>query len=176
MDLTISPYLSVLNQINWQDVNNFNFPDLWVQQWLSEQGSLSELMKKYCQTLSVTLLKNEWFEALHMAGDEQLLLQNPERCLLRQVVLSGDDSSWVIGHTLIPEVTFQNASCDFSTLEEKPIGELVFRMSDVFRDELKVAQVSLMNEIFWARRSRLWVNGYPLLVTELFLPDSPVYR
>ncbi|CAM3911724.1 Chorismate pyruvate-lyase [Vibrio aerogenes CECT 7868] len=111
-----------------------------------------------------------------MAGDEQLLLQNPERCLLRQVVLSGDDSSWVIGHTLIPEVTFQNASCDFSTLEEKPIGELVFRMSDVFRDELKVAQVSLMNEIFWARRSRLWVNGYPLLVTELFLPDSPVYR
>ncbi|SHO57213.1 chorismate lyase [Vibrio quintilis] len=176
MDLTISPYLSVLNQINWQDVNSFNFPDLWVKQWLSEQGSLSELMKKHCQALSVTLLRNDWLVDPQMTKDERVLLHNPDRCFLRQVVLSGDASPWVIGHTLIPQATFQSASCDFSTLEDKPIGELVFRMSNVIRDELQVARVTSVQGVFWARRSRLWIGDYPLLVTELFLPDSPVYR
>ncbi|MEI8632278.1 chorismate lyase [Vibrio sp. PP-XX7] len=79
MEHVILPYLSVLNQINWQESSNFDFPNERVRQWLTEQGSLSRLMKAHCRTLSVKILQNIWLEPAVMTSEESMLLQEPDR-------------------------------------------------------------------------------------------------
>ncbi|MEI8632279.1 chorismate lyase [Vibrio sp. PP-XX7] len=82
----------------------------------------------------------------------------------------------MIGHTLIPELTACYQACDLSKLGESPIGEFIFQMKDVSRDNLQSVKIeSEQSGTLWGRRSRLWMEQKPMLVTELFLPESPVY-
>ncbi|MDW6002606.1 chorismate lyase [Vibrio mangrovi] len=175
MHQLVSPYLSLLNQITWQKCENFCFPSPLVRQWLQEQGSLSLLMKKHCRELSVEVLYNDWADISLFSEKETDLLHAPQRCLLRQVLLSGDDSPWVIGHTLIPQLMNSDLSDNVFKLGSHPLGDFVFQAQYVRRDELQVAKVDTENGVLWARRSRLWMEHQPMLVTELFLPEAPVY-
>ncbi|SHF46359.1 chorismate lyase [Vibrio gazogenes] len=175
MHRSVSPYLSLLNQIIWQECENFYFPTPKIRQWLQEQGSLSLLMKNYCQSLSVDVLRHDWEDTGWFSAQEQNLLSSPQRCLVRQVLLSGDNTPWVIGHTLIPQLDKSDLSNRLFRLGACSLGDFVFQSEDVQRDALQVAKVDTEDGVLWARRSRLWMARQPMLVTELFLPDAPVY-
>jgi chorismate--pyruvate lyase len=170
-----SPYLHLLEQIDWQSRSPFYVYQPWEKKWLLGRGSLSQLMKTYCHTLSVKVLHNAWADSQLLTEDESRLLMFPERFVLRQVLLSGDGCPWVMGRTLISESVVKKSSHDLAALGELPIGELVFQAQHVLRDELRVAKVVSDEGILWARRSRLWTEQQPILVTELFLPEAPVY-
>ncbi|WP_038185523.1 chorismate lyase [Vibrio rhizosphaerae] len=175
MHQSVSPYLSLLNQIIWQECENFYFPTPKIRYWLQEPGSLSQLMKNYCQTLSVEVLRHDWEKTSWLSAQEQDLLDSPQRCLIRQVLLSGDETPWVIGYTLIPQLEQSDLSNPIFQLGATSLGDFVFQSEDVQRDALQVAKVDTEDGVLWARRSRLWMANQPMLVTELFLPDAPVY-
>ncbi|WP_159440511.1 chorismate lyase [Vibrio ruber] len=175
MHQSVSPYLSLLNQIIWQECENFYFPTPKIRQWLQEQGSLSQLMRNYCQALSVEVLRHDWQATTWLAAQEQSLLGSPHRVLVRQVLLSGDETPWVIGHTLIPQLDHSDLSNRLFQLGSSSLGDFVFQSDDVQRDVLQVAKVNTEDGVLWARRSRLQMAYQPMLVTELFLPDAPVY-
>ncbi|MGB1322353.1 MAG: chorismate lyase [Vibrio gallaecicus] len=174
MNQSIPLYLNLLMNVDWQNTETFAFPSKTAQRWLMEQGSLSRLLEKHCQHLSVELLHNQVIESSLLKEDEETLLSSSD-CLLRKVILQGDDVEWVIGRTLIPRITLEDQSYDLSQQGNIPLGLTVFSAENVKRDALQVGWVDIEGVRLLARRSRLWMNHKPMLVAELFLPESPIY-
>ncbi|WP_337164588.1 chorismate lyase [Vibrio fluvialis] len=174
MNQTTSLYLTALRQVTWQQPENFQYPDENARTWLLEQGSLSHLMAQHCDHFSVNLLHNQLTGHGSLQADEMTLLAQ-EDCLLRQVLLLGDDVPWVLGSTLIPRSSLQDERHDFTQQGEIPLGLTVFSSDNAKRDALQVGWAQTSHGPLLARRSRLWMNHKPMLVAELFLPDSPIY-
>ncbi|MCG6507059.1 chorismate lyase, partial [Vibrio parahaemolyticus] len=113
MNQTTSLYLTALRQVTWQQPENFQYPDENARTWLLEQGSLSHLMAQHCDHFSVNLLHNQLTGHGSLQADEMTLLAQ-EDCLLRQVLLLGDEVPWVLGSTLIPRSSLQDQPHDFT--------------------------------------------------------------
>lgn len=175
MNQSTALYLSALRQVDWQDPDNFSFPNSNAKEWLLEQGSLSRLLASYCQSLSVDLLHNKVIKAERL-NTEEITLLTDEECLLRKVVLKGDGQAWILGRTLIPQSSLSGQEYDLSQQGEIPLGLTVFSADNVKRDALQVGFVRVGEEVLLARRSRLWMNHKPMLVAELFLPQAPIYQ
>jgi chorismate--pyruvate lyase len=161
-------------EVEWQKPEEFEFPNELSKHWLEEQGSLSRRLKQHCQALTVELLQNQIVTAKTLKQDESQLLSEQD-CLLREVVLCGDDSPWVIGRTLIPCTTLVDQQYDLAEQGDIPLGLTVFSADNVERDSLQMGWANLPQGRFLARRSRLWMNHKPMLVAELFLSLSPIY-
>ncbi len=174
MNQPTSRYFASLLGVEWQEPERFDFPDEFAKHWLEEQGSLSRRLKQHCQALTVELLQNHIVTANTLKSDESQLL-SAQDCLLREVVLRGDDSPWVIGRTLIPRTTLVDQPYDLAEQGNIPLGLTVFSADNVERDALQIGWVNLPQGRFLARRSRLWMNHKPMLVAELFLSHSPIY-
>jgi chorismate--pyruvate lyase len=168
-------YLNILRQAQWQSPDNFPYPSHYALQWLMEQGSLSHKLAEHCDHLSVKIVRSEVSPSESMSQDEVELLDH-EVCWLREVVLYGDDAPWVIGRTLMSLDSIDRSRYDISQQGTVPIGVTVFSSADIKRDALQVARISTSNGEFFARRSRLWMKGHPILVAELFLPKAPIYQ
>lgn len=176
MNRSFSLNLFKIKKNNWQCPSEFSFVSDKIQFWLSEQGSLSVLLKAHCHTLSVDLLDNTWVDYRQLKQDEKELLPQERRYLVRQVILKGDGKSWVFGYSVIPESTALNNRYDLSNIGELPLGDTIFRANKVERDALMMSEVADdPRPALYARRSRLWMEERPMLVTELFLSDSPMY-
>lgn len=146
------------------------------QSWLSEQNSLSVLLKSQCESLVVELLENKWITDSQLQADETLLLPEDEQYLIRKVILKGDGKPWVFGYSVIPHTTAFSQHYDLSAIGELPLGETIFSANKVKRDSLMMSKIiDEDGDTLYLRRSRLWMDGQPLLVTELFLPDAPIY-
>nr|WP_070962933.1 chorismate lyase [Vibrio sonorensis] len=169
MNDSTSLYLSALRKINWQEPDKFSFLSEYAKGWLLEQGSLSRLLSANCQKLTVDLLHNRTVKAERLNKAEIALLSE-ESCLLRKVVLKGDDTPWVLGRTLIPKSSLSGQSFDLTQQGNIPLGLTVFSTENVERDALQVGVVETPDGYLLARRSRLWMNNKPMLVAELFLP------
>ncbi|MGL4220995.1 MAG: chorismate lyase [Shewanella sp.] len=174
MNQLTSLYLAALHQVTWQHPDDIEFPNPLAQKWLLEQGSLSRLMATQCEQLTVDLLSNQMMPAHSLSPDEMKLLPS-EEYLLRQVVLYGDLRPWVFGHTLIPRSSMLQQQYDLTQQGQIPLGLTVFSADNVKRDALQVGWVGTESGRLLARRSRLWMNNKPMLVTELFLVTSPIY-
>ncbi|ANS83860.1 chorismate lyase [Vibrio scophthalmi] len=174
MNQMIALYLSALRQVEWQQPENFNFPSQIAREWLLEQGSLSRLLKTYCQQLNVDLLHNDVVLA-NKLDEQEIALLSQEQCLLRKVVLKGDGEPWILGRTLIPQSSLTDQPHDLTQQGEIPLGLTVFSAENVERDALQVGWAKTPNGLCLARRSRLWMNHKPMLVAELFLLNAPIY-
>ncbi len=174
MNQPTSLYFASLLEVEWQKPEHFEFPDEFSKHWLEEQGSLSRRLKQHCKELTVELLQNQIITADILKPDESQLLSEQD-CLLREVVLCGDDSPWVIGRTLIPRTTLVDKQYNLAEQGNIPLGLTVFSADNVDRDSLQIGWVNLPQGRFLARRSRLWMNHKPMLVAELFLSQSPIY-
>ena len=177
-------YLTALKQVDWKDIEQLVLPDESTLTWLNEKGSLSRRLAGRCEELSVALIGNHNISSKMLSEEEKNLLTD-ERCLQREVVLrgrlgNGKQQNWVVGRTLIPESSMTSQPFDLSMQGEIPLGLTLFSAEEVERDSLQVSWISVTGEglsgrKLLARRSRIWVNKKPILVSELFLPDSPVY-
>ncbi len=145
--------------------------------WLLEATSLSRRLQLHCQTLRVELVEQGHLPSAALSQSECALIGKTP-CLERKVVLYGDDVPWLLGRTLIPETTLTGKERDVAQLGEVPLGVWVFNHKHAWRDRLQLAQVigDTSGQPLWARRSRLWVNDKPLLVSEVFLVDAPLYQ
>lgn len=174
MNELISFYITALKQISWQDITQFEPSDEISLPWLQEKGSLSRRLKDNCEKLSVNLLKNIMIPAQSISIQEKERLSDSP-CLLREVVLSGDDEEWLVARTLIPEASMEAESHNLIEQGEIPLGLTVFSTDNVYRDALEFGWAETPSGALIARRSRLWMNGKPMLVAELFLPGAPIY-
>lgn len=138
--------------------------------WLMEVDSMTRRFERHCSQVTVNLLR-EGFINPEEAGSDAELLPAGERFWLREIELCGDRTPWLVARTLVPESTLVGPEQKLQQLGTVPLGRYLFTSSTLTRDFIDVGRSGDL----WGRRSRLRLSGKPLLLTELFLPASPLY-
>ncbi|PVZ83203.1 chorismate lyase [Serratia sp. S1B] len=141
-----------------------------VSDWLMEPGSMTRRFERHCVRVQVEP-QRECFVTADALAEETRHLPPSERYWLREILLLGDNQPWLLGRTLIPQETLTGPDQALVDLGTLPLGRYLFSSPNLTRDYIHIGQY----QDLWARRSRLCLAGKPLLLTELFLPASPLY-
>ncbi len=180
-----------MNIDNWQNADNelvgkLNYK---VAEWLLEYGSLTEKLKRN-GLIEIEVLNQELTD---LTKSEKKLIESSDKQLItREVVLSVEGRPWVFARTVLN----QASEGLIQSLGNKPLGSILFSDQNLQRQFLKIRKLNKQsnllqripdnladskNEKLWARRS-LWESkaksndNARMLVTEVFLPDSPLYQ
>ncbi len=172
---------------NWKDVNELTEPTLSAagRDWLSEYGSLTERIEAIVGTMRLELL-GEDMGALRPQEADLLGVSVTQPGRVREVVLFGPEQPWIYARTVIPQAT----SAQFERLGTRPLGRFLFSQPGMERKLLQVRQLHSGHflhrkarthagntvDLLWARRCLWRWQDKSMLVSEVFLPDSPIYR
>ncbi|HFO0273281.1 TPA: chorismate lyase [Enterobacter asburiae] len=162
--------LSPLRALHFFDAVPQELSAAWLD-WLLLEDSMTKRFEQYCSQVTVRIIRETFIgqeECVFEAG----LLPDSECYWLREVILCGDDEPWLMGRTVVPESTLNGPELALKQLGTTPLGRYLFSSSSLTRDYIQVGR----SEALWGRRSRLRLSGKPLLLTEIFLPNSPLYQ
>ncbi len=139
-----------------------------LQSWLLDPGSLTARLKTLAgPQFRVRVLEQGW---VHHCSPALLQCFAPhvarQRMWSRKVLLQCGQTPWVAAHSLIPLSSMQGPLKRLRRLDERPLGEFLFREPSMQRFQLELTQ----DAGIWGRRSLFYLHGRPLLVAEFFLP------
>ncbi|MGV6807898.1 MAG: chorismate--pyruvate lyase family protein [bacterium] len=111
-----------------------------------------------------------------------LHLKPRHNALIREVILFGQNQPWVFARTVVPQTTLTGRLKSLSRLDNRPLGALLFSDPSMSRGPMEIARFTDRNvmvprpvfdlaDAVWGRRSVFFLDGKPLLVNEIFLPD-----
>ncbi|MCE6965374.1 chorismate lyase [Enterobacter sp. MW07] len=138
--------------------------------WLLLEDSMTKRFEQQGKQVTVTLIQ-EGFVTADAVQDELPLLPQEPRYWLREILLCADGEPWLAGRTVVPESTLTGPELALQKMGKTPLGRYLFTSSELTRDFIEIGR----NADLWGRRSRLRLSGKPLMLTELFLPASPLY-
>lgn len=138
--------------------------------WLLLEDSMTKRFEQYCSRVTVRIVREGFVETRDDLPEADLL-PDAQRYWLREIMLCGDDVPWLLGRTVVPESTLEGPELALQKLGTTPLGRYLFNTSSLTRDFIEIGR----SEELWGRRSRLRLAGKPLMLTELFLPASPLY-
>lgn len=172
--LDYSYYRQLWAKAVWQNSSQLVECSPLVQQWLNESRSLTQKLRQYYPALQVKVLQEKWLTAEQLtthlptknSHQETALFSLQAPCWLREVVLHQGQQPLVFAQTFIPQTSFQQYASIFTHLNSQPIGEWLFQ-----QQVERIALQSTKVEHCYARRSKLLVNGYPLIIGELFVEN-----
>lgn len=118
---------------------------------------------------------------------KRLEIKPRQMALVREIKMGNGEKDWMFARTLVPNRTLNGSARRISYLNETPIGQILFGRNGAIRQSM---QVSLSHELpkimfdsdvllphaLWQRQSIFLFPSGPLMVTELFLPDCPIYN
>jgi chorismate--pyruvate lyase len=158
--------------------------------WLVKVSSITKSVKQLCEEFHVDLMSQDLGKAY--SDEQQLLNINETDSLIRQVHLNGDGVAWSYGRVIVPHDTYQHFKTEFDTLGNRSIGEVLLHSNpSTIREPLEYARVTKGSNLFnlavagleepveqdlWARRSIFSIDGYKLLVVEVYLPEMLAHR
>lgn len=157
--------------ITWLSDTDDLVPDN-VLSWLYEQGSMTKRLAQHCQRVTVVPYTQRYVTPDVLSEDEAHSLPVSEYYWLREVIMFGDNIPWLLGRTLIPQETLTGEDQQLVDLGAVPLGRYLFSHDNLSRDYIQIGQQNSR----WIRRSLLRLSEKPLLLTELFLPESPAYK
>lgn len=157
--------------------------------WLFDAGSLTRRLRSACSDhFCVRVLRQGWSRP---SRDEAgiLRLRLDTWAWTREVQLLCNAQPWVFARTLIPAATLRGRGRRLTRLGTRPLGEVLFTEPGVRRGPVEVARIVAGQRLhrhafgrlvespdtIWGRRSVFWIDGRPLLVCEIFLPDLPAF-
>jgi chorismate--pyruvate lyase len=147
-------------------------PRCW-RAWLLDKGSLTQhLIRASRGDFSVEVLFQGWSTAT-LSETQALNLPPRQMVLVREVRLMGRGEPWVYARSIIPQHTLTGPQRALRRLGNRPLGELLFKSPNMRRGaiETTLLTVNTAKKKAWARRSLFYLNGKPLLVSEVFLPE-----
>jgi chorismate--pyruvate lyase len=145
-------------------------PPPGVKGWLDEPGSLTlRLIAEAEGRFAVRLLAQGWARP---APEERQRLHLPagRYALIREVELLGNGVPWVRARSVLPLASLQGPGRRLRRLGNRSLGGLLFKDPTLRRGPIEIAPLRQREGTVWARRSRLYYHGRPLLVAECFLP------
>ena len=148
---------------------------------LFDHGSLTARLKQHHHnSFFVRVLQHYWGEPTR---SEQLFLNSRDsRVSIREVLLFGSGKPVVFARSVLPESSLTGDNQALLDLGSKPLGEYIFNQPDLVRGPIEVAEIpatqfnpyldfNYRQEPAWARRSLFHLNGKPISVCEVFLPE-----
>lgn len=156
--------------------------------WLLHPGSLTAALKHYSDgAFSVQILNQTWQQP-RLEERRTLNLRERSHALIREVLLCGNGQPWVYARSVMPERSLAGKTRHLRTLDNRPLGELLFSRADMKRGPIvlnhlqrnprcTLGELADMPTHAWGRRSTFWLEDKPLLVAETFLssfnPQTP---
>lgn len=152
-----------------------------VRSWLLDEASLTQRLVKASQGEFEVRLQGQ-FWALPMASERQALDLSPRSMtLVRETLLVGRQQPWVYARSIIPATSLVGKNRSLRALGNRSLGSWLFQQPGMSRSPFAVALLAPANspvpselqqqQSLWGRRSVFQVNGAPLLVCEIFLPQ-----
>ncbi|WGA66539.1 chorismate lyase [Escherichia fergusonii] len=138
--------------------------------WLLLEDSMTKRFEQQGKKVSVTVIREGFVGQQDVALELSQLPPEP-RYWLREILLCADGEPWLAGRTVVPESTLSGPELALQKLGKTPLGRYLFTSSTLSRDFIEIGRDAEL----WGRRSRLRLSGKPLMLTELFLPASPLY-
>lgn len=152
--------------------------------WLNDCGSLTQRIQQHCECFAVHPVRSG---LARIAFDEAALLGIAPQQLAwsREVFLYADNRPVVFAHSACARQDLRGAWSAVRSLGNKPLGALLFAHPLVERNPLHYKALRGTHMLYqraavvlshppdrlWARRSLFYLQGAPLLVTEVFLPE-----
>jgi len=159
--------------------------------WLFDEKSLTKRLQSQCEHFEVKVLREG---SAQVAPHEHQLFSSEfsgdnAAISSREVLLICDGQPQVYARTLIPKKTLNHAKQLLTTLGNNSLGSVLFRADNMQRKTIETTyfppdsdmarfakQLNLTSDQpLWARRSIFTLDGYPLMVSEVFLPHSYAY-
>ncbi|WP_168204268.1 chorismate--pyruvate lyase family protein [Aliikangiella coralliicola] len=153
---------------------------------LSDRGSLTDRFK---QVMGVTPRLTRLNQGRQLASwkERQMLDIRPrEWALVREIKMGKGEQNWLFARTIVPMQTLAGPARRIAFLNHAPIGKILFGRNGAARTSLEVqlttqipqtvAEMGIVTHFpLWQRCSIFRFSSGPLMVTELFLPDCPIY-
>jgi chorismate lyase len=154
------------------------------RQWLIDDGSLTGRLQSSCDSFAVKPLTQRNARA-NMDEAVLLGLQPHRYALLREVYLYCENKPVVFAHSVLPYASLHGNWQKLGGLGARPLGAALFADPRVARTPLSYCKLSSHHPLFarataaldempselWARRSVFLLKNWPILVTEVFLPE-----
>lgn len=150
--------------------------------WLLDSGSLTAKIRLGCPQMEVSIL-SEVYEKPLASEARQLNIPLSQRAWIRCVFLMCHDQPIVYARTVIPHWQPGNPWYALKHLGNRPLGEVLFQLSDLKRTPFQITQTDAVNwphlELknseqiqTFARKSVFIQDRYPLLLTEAFISSE----
>ncbi|MBB3061614.1 chorismate lyase [Microbulbifer rhizosphaerae] len=159
--------------------------------WLLYPGSLTAALKHLSAgDFRVQVLSQRWQQP-GLEERRALDMRERQRALVREVLLYGNGRTWVYARSVLPERSLQGRSRYLRSLDNRPLGELLFSQPDIRRGPIalnrlrrnsrcRLRELAGEGASAWGRRSTFWLRDKPLLVAEAFLdgfrPQHPPFN
>lgn len=152
--------------------------------WLLDRGSLTRRIQARCAAFSVRHVQQQYGVAMP-SERHMVALKHHSRALLRDVFLYCGETPLVFAHSVLPATSLHGTWQGLGRLGSKPLGAALFANPRVRRTPLHFKKLNRRDALYrractvltnppaslWARRSVFYLEGRPILVTEVFLPD-----
>ncbi|WP_158587047.1 chorismate--pyruvate lyase family protein [Motilimonas pumila] len=173
---------------DWHPVPQVQILSDGLTSWLSETGSLTARLQQHCKRFVVQVIGQE--EVPADKHEIQVLGNDNNGFIIREVLLWCDDQPWVYARTVIPKTTITNLGQEIEHLGDRPLGAFLFNTEGMTRGVIEVAEFQPGSALFsfaqaisplpianiWGRRSVFKISNNALLVQEVFLPAAQAYR
>lgn len=156
-------------------------PSTSLRTWLLDPSSLTQKLlavsggKFAVEVLQQTHARASRSEALALG------IGFHQRCLIREVILCGQNQPWVFARSVLPLTSLTGRLRHLRKQGARPLGAFLFRQPQLQRSPIALALISrhhgylpanlLGTTPVWGRRSIFTLNTKPLLVSEVFLPE-----
>ncbi|MHB1590496.1 MAG: chorismate--pyruvate lyase family protein [Sulfuricella sp.] len=152
--------------------------------WLLDRDSLTRRIQDRCAAFSVRHVRQRHGKA--MPSERHMIpLGAHSRALLRDVFLYCGETPLVFAHSVLPAASLHGTWQALVRLGDRPLGAALFSNPQVRRTSLRFKKLNRRDALYrrastilpnppaslWARRSVFYLEGRPILVTEVFLPD-----
>lgn len=156
--------------------------------WLLDPSSLTARLKTHCHDFRVEVLGQQITPCSQLEANEDITLG--EQVLVREVLLFCDNKPQVFARSLLPLKSLTGEEKKLAQLGEQPLGQVLFNDPNLVRKGMEVtcfkqpsSLSNLVNQLglfdatsLWGRRSVFVLRNKPIMVAEVFLPDSFAYK
>lgn len=174
-------------QAKWRDAQSFHLPE-HLQSWLLDPSSLTARLKQHCQDFKVEVLGQK----IEPCSPEEATIDinAGQEVLVREVLLFCDKKPHVFARSLLPLSSLTGEEEKLANLGSQSLGQVLFNHPHLQRKCIEVASFSAQSRVaelalscqlpltdnLWGRRSTFVVDDKPLIVAEIFLPESFAYQ
>ncbi len=157
-----------------------------LQDWLSDQGSLTEKLTSQCKERFRVQLLHQTLAYASLDAARVLGVDEGASLLHREVLLCDGDRPLVFACSLLPELALTGPYEELRQLDERPLGHWIFAEPALQRDSMSYICMDLSSPLFvrlerntddlpdylWGRATTFIGAAASLLVSEFFLFDS----
>lgn len=154
-------------------------PKPGLRRWIEDKGSLTaKLVAMSHGSFKVQVVRQ--LAARPSLSEQRCLgLRGRELALVREVVLLGNNQPWVFARSVLPLSSLTGRLRHLRKQDARPLGAFLFSQPRLQRSVITASRISRQHGYLpinlcrenplWGRRSVFYLDGKPLLVSEVFL-------